>query len=484
MPNATRRPWAARCWTCRIGSEVSAQAAVAAQDAPFDHRESGTAEAVWAASGLLREIRPLTLDGLRRLFVVAAHPDDESLGAGGLIAVAAAQGAAVTVVVATTGEASHPDSPTTGPAELAALRRAEVRSAVARLAPRARVVQLELGDGRLAGAVDLLTAELTTLVGDADERTWLVAPWRDDRHPDHTAASQAAARVAADGGCRLLEYPLWAWHWARPGDGTFDPGRLVALDVPAFAVTAKTRALAEHRSQTEALSPAPGDEPVVPPAFREHFVRTREIFVDASRGSLPQGFFDEFYSRDVDPWGFRTRWYEKRKRAITLASLPRQRFASAFEPGCAIGVLTAELAPRCDHLLATDIAQAPLIEARSRLGDRAGVRFEQRRVPQDWPSGLFDLVVLSEIGYYCGSSDLSLLIESAASCLTPDGVLLACHWRHPVPDYPLTGDEVHSRLRRESGLAVLASHVEEDFLLDVLVREPGRSVARADGLLP
>ena len=125
-----------------------------------------------------------------------------------------------------------------------------------------------------------------------------------------------------------------------------------------------------------------------------------------------------------------------------------------------------------------------MIEARARLAGRAGVVFEQRRVPQDWPSGWFDLVVLSEIGYYCGTSDLSLLIQAAAASLTPDGVLLACHWRHPVADYPLTGDEVHARLRRESGLAVLASHVEEDFLLDVFTPAPARSVARVDGLLP
>jgi hypothetical protein len=111
------------------------------------------------------------------------------------------------------------------------------------------------------------------------------------------------------------------------------------------------------------------------------------------------------------------------------------------------------------------------------------VTFEQRRVPQQWPKGPFDLVVLSEIGYYCGRADLSLLIESAVSSLTADGVLLACHWRHPVDDYPLTGDDVHARIRRESGLQVLASHVEEDFLLDVFVRPPGASVARRDGLL-
>ena len=111
------------------------------------------------------------------------------------------------------------------------------------------------------------------------------------------------------------------------------------------------------------------------------------------------------------------------------------------------------------------------------------MRFEQLRVPAQWPSGTFDLVVLSEIGYYCGSADLSRLIELAAASLSADGVLLACHWSHPVTDYPLSGDEVHDRLRRESGLAPLAEHREADFRLDVLVRPPAVSVARREGLL-
>ena len=203
----------------------------------------------------------------------------------------------------------------------------------------------------------------------------------------------------------------------------------------------------------------------------------------ARSGSLDGQYFAGFYQADADPWGFETRWYEARKRAVTMASLPRPRFASAFEPGCAIGVLTAELAPRCARLLATDISDVPLAVARQRLSDQPGVTLEQRQVPQDWPAGPFDLIVLSEIGYYCDPADLSLLIAAAVSSLTADGVVLACHWRHPVADYPMTGDAVHQQLRGESGLSVLLEHTEEDFRLDVLVRPPAISVARRDGLL-
>lgn len=251
--------------------------------AAFDHRDAGTSVAQWAASGLIEQARSLDIAGLTQLIVVAAHPDDESLGAGGLIAQATAAGALVTVVVATTGEASHPQSPTVRPAQLAAIRRAEVTAAVAALAPDAVVRQLDLGDGRLADSVAALMLQILSLIGTDSDHTWLVAPWRDDRHPDHAAAAEAARQVADSTGCRLLEYPLWAWHWARPGDGTLRPEMLTALDLSALARSAKESALAAHRSQVEPLSGAPGDEAIVPLGFRDHFRGARELFVDSSR---------------------------------------------------------------------------------------------------------------------------------------------------------------------------------------------------------
>ncbi len=199
--------------------------------------------------------------------------------------------------------------------------------------------------------------------------------------------------------------------------------------------------------------------------------------------SLDQNFFDEFYGDQPDPWQFETRWYEERKRDLTLASLPRRRFRAVFEPGCSIGVLTEALAGRADRLLAADIARHPLERARQRLADADHVRFEQLSVPHQWPEGQFDLVVLSEIGYYCSDADLDLLIERAAGSLTDDGVLVACHWRHPVAEYPLRGDDVHQRIHDRSGLALLAGHLEADFRLDVFVRPPAVSVAGRDGLV-
>lgn len=202
----------------------------------------------------------------------------------------------------------------------------------------------------------------------------------------------------------------------------------------------------------------------------------------APAGSLGAEYFEQLYAEHDDPWGFTERWYEQRKRALLLASLPRPRFARAFEPGCSIGVLTAELAPRCDALLAADVSERAVAAATARLAGAPGVVLEQRLVPGEWPEGSFDLVVLSEVGYYCAAPDLEALAARAAASLTRDGVLVACHWRHRVSDYPVSGDAVHEVLRAQPRLAVLAEHVEEDFRLDVLVPAPATSVARASGV--
>lgn len=461
----------------------------------FDHRDDGTPEDRWRPALTAAAPALLELPGYRRLVVVAAHPDDETLGAGGLLAAASRLGLAVTVLVATLGEASHPRSSTHTPQDLARVRQVEVRTAVGLLAPSAQVRILGLPDGRLTEHRD----ELRAAVDDCLEgpTTLVAAPFVSDGHPDHEAAGAVANEAAAAVGAVSLGYPIWMWHWGVPGEL---PAGLLRLDLEHPDLDRKKEALQCHRSQIHPLSDLPGDEAIVPPAFASHFDRDYEIFVtaeiparaseppsmdlpEASGASLTREFFDDFYGDAPDPWGFETRWYEERKRALTMACLPAERFVSAYEPGCSIGVLTAALARRCDRLLATDISQAPLRIARARLAGATGVRFEQRRVPQEWPTAQFDLVVLSEIGYYCDAADLALLVQKAASCLTADGVLVACHWRHPVAEYPLRGDDVHDALRSQSGLVMLAEHRETDFLLEVYVRPPGTSVAGAAGLL-
>jgi SAM-dependent methyltransferase len=200
--------------------------------------------------------------------------------------------------------------------------------------------------------------------------------------------------------------------------------------------------------------------------------------------TLPPAYFDAMYAESPDPWGFTSRWYERRKYALTLAALPRERYRRGFEPGCSIGVLTALLADRCEQLLATDVAPAAVATATERLAPYDGVDVAELAVPHDWPMGRFDLIVLSEIGYYLSADDLELLLDRVVGSLEPGGTLLAVHWRHPVADYPLRGDDVHDLLATSPELHRLARHEETDLLLEVFETEPARSVAQRSGLAP
>ena len=116
--------------------------------------------------------------------------------------------------------------------------------------------------------------------------------------------------------------------------------------------------------------------------------------------TLGPGYFDAMYAAAPDPWSLRTRWYEARKYAISIAMLPRQRYRDAFEPGCSVGVLTGMLAARCDRLLSCDMAPAAVKAAAEHTARFPNVTVEHRAIPVDWPPGRFDLIVLSEFLYY------------------------------------------------------------------------------------
>jgi LmbE family N-acetylglucosaminyl deacetylase len=452
----------------------------------FRHDESGRSADEWDEVHAAR--RPtLSLDGVDQVVVVSAHPDDETLGAGGLIAAARAAGIAVTVVVLTAGEQSHPMSPTHPASLLARVRRTELVDAVSRLGDGVTLALEGYPDGDLSRLIDDVADSVERAIRVGVGRTLLVVPWRADGHPDHEAAGTAAAAVAATSPhTDLLEYPVWFWHWADPTAIGAVP--LVELPLADDIAARKAAAIAAFASQTEPLSGDPRDAPVLLPGFLAHFRRPCELFVAAGlashRGEQPMDadYFDQMYARSPDPWGFADRFYERRKRALTLAALPRERFRSAFEPGCSIGLITQQLAERCDAVLATDIAPAALATASERVAAHPHVRLEKWSIGDEWPAARFDLVVLSEVGYYLPREDLPVLAARAAESLADDGCLVACHWRHPVAEYPTTGDAVHAALRRARGLDVLAEHVEEDFRLDVLVRSPAISVAAREGL--
>ena len=160
--------------------------------------------------------------------------------------------------------------------------------------------------------------------------------------------------------------------------------------------------------------------------------------------TLPPEYFDHVYQANRDPWNFESSPYEREKYAATLAALPRSYYAEAFEIGCSLGVLTAQLAPSCGHLLAVDVSEAALAQARARCADLPQVQIEQVQIPQQFPAQQFDLILVSEVGYYWSPEDLARATEQILAGLRPGGQLLLVHWTPPVHDYPLTGDDVHT----------------------------------------
>ncbi|BCW65516.1 hypothetical protein NicSoilB4_02790 [Arthrobacter sp. NicSoilB4] len=467
----------------------------------FTHHDPGTGEDAWAASGLaaLPEL-PLDAGELagQAFIVLAAHPDDESLGAGGLMARLRRLGARVMVLLCTAGEASHPDSPTTTSEQLAAVRLQEFGGALTHLLPDPDWRFLALPDGNLAAhraeVLDALRhaiADVTAGAGLPADRITLVAPYRHDGHTDHDTLGSAAAEAAGAGGHGLLEYPIWYWLWADATDPTWHTWLRLPLD-PAERL-AKAAAMAAHASQVRALSGQPGDEVLLPPAFLEHFERPFETFAwqrpTADGGSYAaadaEGVFDAVHSGTDDPWEYTTSWYEHRKRTLTLAALPGLNYTAGLEIGCSIGTLSVELAQRCASFLAVDASSAALAHAARCLEHLPAARTRHLTVPQDWPDGRFDLIVVSEVGYYLAPGELAQLFERVEAALLPGGTLALCHWRHPISGWELDGDSVHAAARRQLGWADAGLYRERDFILEVLIAPgPGEDQRPAAAVVP
>lgn len=185
---------------------------------------------------------------------------------------------------------------------------------------------------------------------------------------------------------------------------------------------------------------------------------------------VPVSSFEDLYRADPDPWQFTTSRYEQRRYDITVACLPRARYRAAFEPGCAIGELTRRLAARCDRVVALDAAPTAVGEAQRRCRSLAHVEVRLGELPADWPSERFDLVVLSEIGYYFALDGLAALRDRAVASLESGGTLMAVHWRGQSDVHVLSGDTVHASLRDSRGVDHVGHYEEDSFLLDVWTR--------------
>jgi LmbE family N-acetylglucosaminyl deacetylase len=225
----------------------------------------GTDESAWLTCSELRRLGACSMQppDSGRVVVIAPHPDDEVLGAGGTTAILARQGARIVLVAVTNGEASAPERAE----ELRKVRPRESARAAATLGITPTLsYALGLPDGRVR-AHDV-EACLVPLLEPGD---LVLAPWAHDGHPDHDEVGRAAQCACATAGARLLAYLVWAWHWAQPGELAWEKACRVELGDPV--AKRKREAVLCFTSQLT------GQEPILSSGAVRRLTRDFEVFL-------------------------------------------------------------------------------------------------------------------------------------------------------------------------------------------------------------
>jgi LmbE family N-acetylglucosaminyl deacetylase len=212
---------------------------------PID--EGGTPVEAWKQ--WQRDFPALDVDDCRTLILVAAHPDDETLGLGATAAMLSRRGVTVQVVAVTDGEAAYPDG-SGDRRQLASLRRDELAAAAEALGLPAPIF-LRIPDGEVQGHERRLSARLEALLAGFDGGVWCAATWRGDGHPDHEATGRAAAAASRNVGARFVEYPIWMWHWATPDDPAVPWHRARRIELTQEELATKAEAMRCFASQLE-----------------------------------------------------------------------------------------------------------------------------------------------------------------------------------------------------------------------------------------
>ncbi|MBP2367896.1 bifunctional PIG-L family deacetylase/class I SAM-dependent methyltransferase [Pseudonocardia parietis] len=388
---------------------------------------------VWedAADALaVRELDPTTF---RRLVVVAAHPGDGVLGAAGLLRAVAAAGGTVELVLTGDGEAALP--------EVRALDALGVTAAVHRL-----------GLPGPALDEDALTAALAPLLEHAD--AW-ACPWRDDPHPDHAAVGRAC-RTAAPVTTHGFDFPLRARARLDPTDPSVPWDRGYRLLLSGADHTARDRAVGHAHCATTP----------------DHLHGSREIyFRDPPAHSTPAGVFAARYRGGADPWQVRTSWYERRKRDVVLAALPREHYRLVAEPGCGPGELTRALAGRCRRLVASDVVDEAVAATAAATATTPWVEVHRSDVDSAaaFPDGA-DLVVLSEVLCYLTPARIDAVLDRVAAAVRPGGDVVLVHGRQWPAEAPADARAVHRRACDGDRFTTLVEHLDDEFLLHVVRR--------------
>jgi cyclopropane fatty-acyl-phospholipid synthase-like methyltransferase len=181
-------------------------------------------------------------------------------------------------------------------------------------------------------------------------------------------------------------------------------------------------------------------------------------------------FFETKYQTKTDPWDFSSDTYEQGRYDAIMRAISHRRYRRAFEPGCSIGILTARLAAHCDAVDAIDFSPTASAQAQARCAHLPYVEVRCAALPEGTPAKDFDLLVLSEIGYYFTSQAWEQTSFALIDSMPHGSTVLAAHWLGHSKDHRISGDEVHRILRSHSELQVEHSERTQHMRLDRLVR--------------
>jgi len=207
--------------------------------------------------------------------------------------------------------------------------------------------------------------------------------------------------------------------------------------------------------------------------------------------------FDDWYRDDPDPFGVRTRWYERRKRAVLLASLRLERYRCAWDPACGTGDLALALADRCALVVGSDVAPRAVALSRALTAGRPNVRIERNALPDvvgiplvgsarpsagEESTDGFDLLVLAEVQYYLPAAARAATVAALDSAMRAPGPveLVSVHWRHHPHDGFLSGVDVTAELDaqlRGRGWASAVRHDDAEFVLASWTRDTAERAA-------
>lgn len=479
----------------------------------FNHLEEGTSEDAWVSGGAV-DLPALSADAIAgpgSVLVLAAHPDDEALGAASLLAHCLDSGREVSVLLFTAGENSHPHSPTHSQNRLKQIRLSEFDDALSFLNRSVTSRFFSIPDGSLSEHSDFVRDEIMKAAKAASSRgpLTIVAPLHNDGHTDHDTLGAIALETGRH--CRgvVLEYPIWYWHWASPADQQWQAWRRL----PDPRHLDRDLLFNCYRSQVLPLSAQVGDEAILGASQLAHARRGADTFAvtdcrdvsapnlaasvttasdgevsgERDNGVLSGGrtndavsaatVFDMVHTDRVDPWSVRSSTYEIDKRTTLLRNLPRSSYEHIVEIGCSIGVLSEHLADHTQQVTAIDASRTALRGARLLHSAAPNINFVEATVPFDWPEGLFDCVVLSETGFYLSQPQLRRTLERIADSTMPQFDLVLCHWTGPIRDWPLDARKVHEMCLSFWPDHRIVHHTDGEYLLDILtVSKDGRDV--------